>query len=112
MGTKKHTKISDLDGARYISKPLFIKDPIVIDLVESNYEEEQAKINKEEENERKRIERKHRRIRYRRLRLASAAKIAKRFGRFECSDCVGLEFDSSLELFEHLRNGHKFNKQR
>merc|ERR1712137_433893 len=79
-------------------------------------EDERIRKEKEEEEKKKQAEareqKRQKRIRNIRLRLASAARIAKRFDRFECSDCVGLEFQSSSELFVHLRSAHRFNKTR
>lgn len=119
--TKRHLKIHsnvNLEDARYSSKTIIIQDPIIIE-VESdseNSEDERIRKEKEKENEKMQAEvrehKKQKRIRNKRLRLASAAKIAKRFQRYECSDCVGLEFDSSHKLFVHLRSAHNFNKRR
>ena len=114
----------DLEDARYLSKtiliqdPIITQDPVIIDVDSDSETSEDERIRKEKEEEEKkkqaeaREQKRQKRIRNIRLRLASAAKIAKRFDRFECSDCVGLEFQSSSELFVHLRSAHRFNKTR
>jgi len=105
-----------LKDARYSSKTIIIQDPIIIDIESDSENSEDERIRKEKEKEEQtrkaevQEQKKRNRIRNKRLRLASAAKIAKRSDRYECSDCVGLVFDSSLELFLHLRNAHTFNK--
>ena len=107
-----------MKDARYSTKTIIIQDPIIIDIESDSENSEDERIRKEKEKEEEkrqaevREQKKRNRIRNKRLRLASAAKIAKRRERYECSDCVGLVFDSALELFVHLRNAHTFNKIR
>ena len=114
---EKHSN-ANLKDARYSAKTIIIQDPIIIDIESDseNSEDERIRKEKEKEEETRKAEvqeqKKRNRIRNKRLRLTSAAKIAKRFDRYECSDCVGLVFDSRLELFLHLRNAHTFNKIR
>ena len=114
---EKHAN-AHLKDARYLTKTIIIQDPIIIDIESDSENSEDERIRKEKEKEEEkrqaevREQKKRNRIRNKRLRLASAAKIAKRCERYECSDCVGLVFDSPLELFVHLRNAHTFNKIR